>query len=137
MEYFRINYNKLQNLSQKKYYIVIIIVFLSLLLLISISCVIDTYEKFSVYGVYNNNILKIKINNKLSDTLKNNQYIKFNEQKTTYKILSFGEYEIIDNEIYQEVNLAIDDNFINNEVGLVELYYDKKKIIKYILELFK
>lgn len=137
MKYFKINYNKLQNLSQIKYYIVVLIILMLLVLLIIISCFVSVYQNVSFYGVYNENVLKIKINNKLSDTLKNNQYIEFNGKKTTYKILNFREYEIIDNEIYQYVDLIIDGNFYNNEVGLVILRYDKKKIINYILKLFK
>ncbi|MBE6156518.1 MAG: hypothetical protein E7161_02110 [Firmicutes bacterium] len=137
MKSYKINYHRLQNLFQIKYYIVVIIIVCLLTFLIIISCFINVYQISSFYGIYNDNVLKIKINNKLSDILKNNQYIEYNNQKTTYKILQFGEYEIINNEIYQEVDMTIDGNFVNNEVGLVKFYYNKQKIIEYILELFK
>lgn len=137
MEYFKINYYKLQNLSQLNFYKIIIFIILNLLILLIMGYFMSTYDKVSFSAIYNNNILTIKINNKLSDTLKNNKYIVFNDVKTKYKILEYGEYEIIGNEIYQEVNLSVDKEFINNEVGIVELYYDKQKIIKYIFELFK
>lgn len=137
MEYFKINYHRLQNLSQVSFYKIIFVFLSSLALLLILSCFISAYHKISFPGFYNDNILRIKVNNKLSDKLKENQYIEFNNKKTSYKIVEFGEYEIIDEEIYQEIALTIDETFIDNEVGIVELYYDKEKIIKHILELFK
>lgn len=137
MEYFKINYYKLQNLSQLNFYKIIIFIILNILILLIVGCFISIYNKASFSAIYNNNILTIKINNKLSDTLKNNKYIVFNDVKTGYEILEYGEYEIIGNEIYQKVNLSVDKEFINNEVGIVELYYNKQRIIKYIFELFK
>lgn len=137
MEYFKINYHRLQNLSQVSFYKIIFVFLSSLALLLILSCFIGAYHKISFPGIYNDNILRIKVNNKLSDKLKKNQYIEFNNKKTSYKIVEFGEYEIIDEEIYQEIALTIDETFIDNEVGIVELYYDKEKIIKHILELFK
>lgn len=137
MEYFRINYHKLQNLSQVSFYKIIFVFISGLALLLILSCFISAYHKISFLGIYNDNILRIKINNKLSDKLKNNQYIKFKSKRTSYKIVEFGEYEILGEEIYQELALTIDETFIDNEVGIVEIYYDKEKIIKHILELFK
>lgn len=140
MKYFRINYDRLKNLEQINFYKIIIIIVINLIILLIVACNLSVYHKISFYGIYNDNILIIKINNKLSDIIKNNQYIKFNNKKTKYEIDTlngFGEYEIIDNEIYQIINLKVDTKFNNNEVGLVELYYNKQKIIKYIFESFK
>lgn len=137
MKYFKVNYYKLQNLSQVNYCIIVIIIIFIFFILLLIASFTFVSNKTSFYGIYYDNILKIKINNKLSDTLKDNQYIIFNDKKTKYEILEYGAYEIINNEIYQEVSLTIEEDFINNEVGLVELYYDKKRVIKYIFELFK
>ena len=137
MEYFKINYDRLQNLHQIKYYKIIIIVLCLLSILVILGCFINISKKISFYGVYKDNVLKIQINSELSDILKNQKHIEFNDTKTAYKILRYGEYEIVDNKIYQEVDLAIEKNFSNNEVGLVELYYDKQTIIKYVFELFK
>jgi len=137
MNNFKVNYYKLQNLYQIKYYKFIILIFILLSMLIFISCFMTTYHKVSFPGIFNNGILNIKINKKLSDILKNKHNLKFNNKKTTYEILSYGDYEIVDNEIYQEVSLAIEEKFINNEVGIVELYYDKEKVVEYILKLFK
>lgn len=137
MEYFKINYNKLQNLHQIKFYIVIIIIIVILMFLIVTACFMSTTKKISLYGYYNEGVLKVKINNKLSDILKNNKTLEFNNHKISYKELSYGEYEILENEIYQEVDIAIEKKFLNNEIGTVEIHYDKQKVIKYIFDLFK
>lgn len=137
MDYFRINYNRLENLKQINFYKVISAIILSLTILVVLACFIKISNKETFSGIYQEGKLTIKINTKLSDTLKNNKYVFFNDEKVRYKVQSFGEIEIIDNEIYQEATLTIDKKFVNNEVGLVELYYDKQKLIKYIFELFK
>ena len=54
-----------------------------------------------------------------------------------YKIDSFGTYRIVDDNIFEEVNLIVDRYVYENEVGKVTILYDKQKIIKYILDLFK
>jgi len=137
MSYFKINYDKIKNLNQKKYYIFIGILISIILLIILISFFININKKLTFYGICNDNILTLKINSKLSDNFKNNSHIKFNNKKLKYTILNYGKYEIIDNEIYQEINLTIENKLIDNEVGKVELYYNKEKLIKFIFKLFK
>jgi len=137
MSYFKINYDKLKNLNQTKYHIFIGILISIILLIILISFFININKKITLYGICNDNILTLKINSKLSDNFKNNSHIKFNNKKLKYTILNYGKYEIIDNEIYQEINLTIENKLIDNEVGKVELYYNKEKLIKFIFKLFK
>ena len=137
MEYFKINYNKLQNLHQLKYFIVITIILVLFILLLILSFLKSIYKVETLVGIYTDNILKIKINITFSDTLKNNKYITFNDKKTKYEIIGFEDYEIIDNEVYQIVDLKVDGDFYQNEVGIVKLYYDREKIITYVLDLFK
>jgi len=137
MSYFKINYDKLKNLNQTKYHIFIGILISIILLIILISFFININKKLTFYGICNDNILTLKINSKLSDNFKNNSHIKFNNKKLKYTILNYGKYEIIDNEIYQEINLTIENKLIDNEVGKVELYYNKEKLIKFIFKLFK
>lgn len=136
MEFFKINYSKLENLPQLKFYKLIIFILSLFVILIILACNIEIYEKSKCYGIYSNNILTININNKLSDKLKSSKYIIFNNKKMNFKINSYGNYEIIDNEIYQEIELVVDNNFYDNEVGLVEFYYDKKSVFKFVLDLF-
>lgn len=137
MNYFKINYEKLQNLNQKRFYILIIFIIFIFILIILICHFVNVNQKLAFYGICNDNTLTLKINNKLSDTLKNNSYLNFNKRKIKYKILNYGRYEIIDNEIFQEINLTIENEVINNEVGKVEINYNKEKLIKFIFDLFK
>lgn len=137
MDYFRINYNKLENLKQINFYKVIILILCIFILLIFLSSNIKTSKSYEVYGIYKDNILTIKLNVKLSDKIKSNEYIIFNNKKTNFKINNYGEFEIINNEIYQELKLILDEKFYDNEVGVAILHYDKKSIFKHILDLFK
>jgi len=137
MEYFKINYYRLKNINQIKFFQIVFVLIIIFIILIILSFNKNIQSKVSFSGIYNDNILKIKINNKLSDILNDNEYIVFNNVKTTYGILDYGEYEIIDNEIYQIVNLTVDEKYKDNEVGIVELYYNKQKIFDFILDLFK
>lgn len=137
MNYFKINYNRLENLSQINFYKLVFSLIIIIIVLIFISCIMYTYNSINLYGYYNEGILHIKINNKLSDKIKKEKYLMFNNLKTSYKIESFGEYEFIDNEIYQNLSLKLEENFKNNEVGTVKINYDKKRVIKYVLDLFK
>lgn len=136
MDYFKINYDKLQNMPQINYYRIVIIISLLFISLIIVSSFVKIYQKDICYGIYNNNILKLKINSELSDNIKKSEYITFNNEKTKFKIQNYGDYEIIDNFIFQEIYLIIDDKFYHNEVGKVELYYDRQSILKIILDLF-
>lgn len=137
MEYYKINYNKLSNLYQRKYFIFMIIIIILIIILIIISSLKEINKSELLYGIYDSNILKFKINSKLSDTIKKNNIIIFNDQEVTYDFISFDDYEVINNELYQTVNLKIDGYFYPNEVGIIKLCYGKEKIIAYIFELFK
>jgi len=137
MELFKINYNKLSNLRQLKFNVIVIIVILLFVMLIFLSLNIEVYKKFECMGIYSNNTLKITINSELSDNLKNAEYIIFQNKKLIFQIVNFGNYEVIDNTTFQEIDLSVDEKFYDNEIGLVEFYYQKQKLLFYIFELFK
>ena len=137
MDYFKINYNKLENLRQINYYKFIIGMLIIIFVLFILGLKINTYHKLQTYGIYSNNSLQIKIESRLSDEMKNSEYIVFNDKKTKFKIFEYGNYEIINNNIYQEITIIMDEKFYNNEIGLVEFYYGKESIFNYILDLFK
>ena len=137
MPYFKINYNKLEKLPQINIYKFILVILIIILLLLLISCFQDTYHTFSTYGIYKNNVLHLKINNKLSDAVKDSEYFTFNKEDTKCVNILYDEYEIIDNEIYQSLSITVDKEYADNEVGLVTFYYRKQKLITFIMELFK
>lgn len=137
MEYYRINYKKLENLKQINYlrFIIIVIIIFIILILLGFTNYMVVQEKF--YGIYSDDVLKIKINTKLSDKFKNNNKVTFNNQEISYEIVGFEDYEIINNEIYTTLDLKTDGNFYQNEVGEVIIYFDKQKLITYFWKLFK
>ena len=137
MEYFRINYSKLQNLSQIKFFKIILCIICLLITLIILANKIYIQNKFTSYGIYNNGLFLININVKLSDDLKKNDYIYLNDELVKFKINGFGENKIVNNEVYQDIELIIDKEFYDNEVLLIEFYYNKTSILKYVLDLFK
>lgn len=137
MDYFKINYSKLRNLPEKKFDKLIILFVIIIIFVVFCANKIMIYEKEQVYGIYLDNILTIKLNNKYFKYLDKSEYIKFNDSKVNFKIKEYGEYEIINNEIYQEVKIIVDKDFYQNEVGIVEFYYDKKSVLKYIINLLE
>ena len=108
-----------------------------IIVILIISCFVTVSHKYSTYGIYQNGILTIQVERTLSDKLKNSDNMTFNGREVSYQIDSYGEYEIIDNNIWQKIYLTIDGNVYDNEVGLVEFYYHKQKFIAFIYELFK
>jgi len=137
MEYFQVNYSKLLNLKQINFYKLIIIIFCIFILIIVCSLNIKVFQKVECYGIFKDNILNININSKLSDKIKSSKYIIFNDKKIYFKINKYGNYELLNDEIYQDIELSTDKKFYDNEIGIVKFYYGKKSVFKYILDLFK
>ena len=134
---YKINYKKLENLKQTNYIIFIAIFVLILILLLIIGYFKSMNEIETFYGIYSDDVLTFKINSKLSDKLKSQNKFSFNNKNVNYKIINFSDYEILNNEIYVTVNMELDGDFYQNEVGEIKLVFDKKKIIFYIFDLFK
>jgi hypothetical protein len=137
MDYYKINYKKLENIHQIRYSFFIGVFILIITIIVILSFINYAYDIEEFYGIYNDNILTFKINTKLSDKLKKENILSFNNKEVNYKILEFKDYEIINNEIYEIVELKIDGDFYQNEVGIIKIYFDKKRIIFHILDLFK
>ncbi len=137
MNYFQVNYYRLRNLSQKHLFTIIVLIIICGVVILTFSYFKVVSKKYNCYGIYQNNLLNVKFSQDKIDILKTNKELIFNKQKVTYKIKNMGEYEIIDNKIYQNIYLTIDGDVYDNEVGEVEIYYHKEKLIKFIFELFK
>lgn len=137
MQYFKVNYQKLANLHQCNFLLYIVVIIIMLIIITFLSFHIKVSKKIEDYGIYNDGVIAIKIKNELSDIYKNNHTLSFNNIETDYKIKSYGAYEIINNEVYQEIFLEVDNDFYNQEVGLVVIHYDKERLIKFIWKLFK
>ncbi len=131
------NYERLKNLKQRKYYLIIILVSITTISFLISSLFISVSKKITTYGIYEDEVLKININNELSDKIRKNNTLIFNGTKVSYQSVYVNNYEVIDNNIYLNLWLTVDKKFYDNEVGEVTLCYDKEKLIKYIFELFK
>ena len=136
MNYYKVNYEKLKSINEINYFLFTIVILFVILYFIFLSFFIKVKSKIECFGIISDNILKINLNSKLSDKIKNSK-IKFKDTYITYEIENYGEYEIIENEVYQIINLKVDANFYDNEVGLVTIYYNEISLWEYILSLFK
>ncbi len=136
MNYFKVNYDYLKNIKENNYFIFIIITIFIAFYIIFLAFFIKVKSSIECVGIISDDLLKININSKLSDKINNSQ-IKFKDTYIIPEIKDYGEFEIIDNEIYQIISLKVDAKFSNNEVGIVTIYYDEMPLWKYVLELFK
>ncbi len=136
MNYY-LNYDKLLHPKIGKYHYLIIIILLGVIVFVILSFKVKVSTKLETYGLYKDGILQIEINSKLSDKIKQSKMLVFNKKKVNYTIESFNEYEFINNELYQNIYLVVDNKFYDNEMGIVEFHYDNKKLISYIFDLFK
>ncbi len=137
MKYFQVNYYRLRNLSQKHLFAIIILIIIIGIFILGFSYFKVVSRKYNCYGIYQNKLLNIKVMQDKIDIFKDNKKLIFNKKEVKYKIKNMGEYELIDNKIYQNIYLTIDGDVYDNEVGEVEVYYRKEKLIKFIFELFK
>lgn len=137
MDYFKVNYHRLANLNQIKYFYFVIFVLILIFVIIFFSFKIRVSKVLNSYGIYHDGVLTIKIQNKLSDIIINNNMLSFDNKDTKYLIQDFGDYEIINDDIYQEINLIVDEKFYENEIGVVKVRYEERRIIKHILKLLK
>lgn len=137
MNYFQVNYYRLRNLSQKHLFAIIILIIIIGIFILGFSYFKVVSRKYNCYGIYQNNLLNIKVMQDKIDIFKDNKKLIFNNKDVKYKINNMGDYELIDNKIYQNIYLTIDGDVYDNEVGEVEIYYRKEKLIKFIFELFK
>ena len=137
MNYFQVNYYRLRNLSQKHLFAIIILIIIIGIFILGFSYFKVVSRKYNCYGIYQNKLLNLKVMQDKIDIFKDNKELVFNNHQVAYKIKNMGEYELIDNKIYQNIYLTIDGDVYDNEVGEVEIYYRKEKLIKFIFELFK
>lgn len=137
MNYCNVNYESLKRIKVTKYFTFLVIVFLILIGLFLYLKKIQITSNYEVYGIYENDMLHVKIHSNLSDKLNKCRYIIFQDKKVEITNLNFYDYEFINEEIYQSVLLTLDAKFKQNEIGIVKIPMQEKNVFDYILELFK
>lgn len=129
------DYNTLLNIKVplKLFYTILIFIFLLALIIISN---LKYYETKDYEGIYQDNLIKINVYQKDLDTILNGTFIKINNQKYNYQIISLSEVIIDNNKNYQIISIQINDQFWPNEVLNIKAYAHKEsikeKILKYI-----
>ncbi len=127
---FNLNYQDLINLKSRKIFIIFIFLFLIIILII-LSFRFKVYSTHKYYGIVNSELIILNLPMLNSDTIKNGEFVKVEDENYNYEIISYG--TIIND--YQEVYIKVDNNdFKENEILTIDLYYDKERIIEKIIE---
>lgn len=136
MNFYKINYDNIRNLKiinfGKLLYLLIIII----LIIGYISFIYSVTKYVNSYGYIKEKNLYTKIIYNKTDDIKTSNYLLLNNKKYKIKEINILDYEIIDDNIYEDLMIVLDDS-LDNEVGLVKFIIKKEKIINYILDLFK
>ncbi len=137
MDYLKINYHKLLHLKIHRGILFDLLLILAISLILIYAFTHSITKKMDCYGVYDGLVLQIVASEALSEAISKSHTLVFNDTKFNYEVDEYGEYQIVDDVIYQQIDIAIDKELPPNEVGKVTIYYEKEKIITFILKLFK
>lgn len=94
-----------------------------------------TYDNLIVSGIYSEEIISINVLSDYSSIITRGEYIKIDDEKYEYQVLSVS--EIISDGInyYQTIEIEVPKNYFDNEVLEINIFYDHEKIIKKIKKL--
>ncbi len=127
------NFEDLLHVEYKKYITqFVFLIALCLVIVLSIKCSVYSFKEFS--GIYKNNLLEItyQIEDKY---LFENGYIKINNEKYNFGVLEYSEIFVLGEIYYQTVYLEIEEEFNNNQLLDITLFYNKERIIIKIKDL--
>lgn len=136
MKYYKLNYDYLSNLRILKMWIVVLFIIVFFTIIIVMANRITILKTYKNYGFVKDNYLNLKIDQKSTDKIKNSEYFVFNNKRYDVTEIVFDDYEIINDDIYINTKILI-DNALENEFGKIKFVYKKEKIIDFIFELFK
>lgn len=121
------SYDELINIKYHLYHVFIIVTII--VLIISIFLLnIKVYNAFNTKGYIKNNKLVINIPIKNSNIIINGKYLKIDNKKYNYEIENISEILLSNNINYQEVILNIENDFKENTIIDVTIYYDLEKV---------
>ena len=117
------SYDELINIKYHLYHVFIIVTII--VLIISIFLLhIKVYNAFNTKGYIKNNKLVINIPIENSNIIINGKYLKIDNKKYNYEIENISEILLSNNINYQEVILNIENDFKENTIIDVTIYYD-------------
>ncbi len=121
------SYDELINIKYHLYHVFIIVTII--VLIISIFLLnIKVYNAFNTKGYIKNNKLVINIPIENSNIIINGKYLKIDNKKYNYEIENISEILLSNNINYQEVILNIENDFKENTIIDVTIYYDLEKV---------
>ena len=121
------SYDELINIKYHLYHVFIIVTII--VLIISIFLLnIKVYNAFNTKGYIKNNKLVINIPTENSNIIINGKYLKIDNKKYNYEIENISEILLSNNINYQEVILNIENDFKENTIIDVTIYYDLEKV---------
>ena len=122
----RIKYKKPINIV-----IVVIVIFIIVTLLLNKKI----YDVYNTYGVISNNNLIVNIPINYSDTIVNGTKIKIENDYYDLNIISISNLLVGEGINYQEVRLKIEDEYQENMILKITIYYNKEKVLKKLMKL--
>lgn len=123
------NCNELLNIKYKLHSAFFIMILLGIILTVYLfNC--EIYEVYNIYGYIKNHNLVLNIPIEYSDTITNGEYLIINEKKYNYNVSDISEILLNNNINYQEITLKLDNNFLENQVLKINIYYAKEKVLK-------
>ncbi len=126
------NYLSLINIKYKEHISLFFLPIIFIILVI-LSLIIETSEKYKVYYYFNNNVISVTVPIENSDKIINADYLLLDNKKYTFKVISI-DYDM-GNE-YQTINIEANVTKIDNQIGNIVFSFNKEKIIKKIIKLF-
>ena len=104
------------------------------LFFIIVCCYLSNELVFDIYqckGVYENGFIYLDIPIDYLDTIKTGEYLKINKKEYSYQIEEIGPLAIESNSLinYQTIKIKIEEEFLENEIINITIYYNEEKII--------
>lgn len=129
-----INYEDLLYIKYKKN--IVVYMFLILLVLLSfISYKVMAYNNLESSGIYKEGFVEVTLTVDSIETIKNGDFLKIDNIKYYYEIINFGEISSYENIYFQSVYIKIEKEFYENEIVEFNIFYDKERIIKKVINL--
>lgn len=129
-----LNYQDMVYIDYKKYISIYLFVVLIISLLI-ISFKFTVYSTKSYNALFEKDNLTIILPYDDVENLKNSEYLMINEDKYDFEIISFSEVYSVGEYYYQTATFTVDEDFLENEIVEIKVFYNKDKMINKIIDL--
>lgn len=83
-------------------------------------------------GIYNDGLIYVEVPIDYSDTIKNGEYVKIDNEEYIYEIKAIGAMEVDASTFlnYQVFSISLDEEFLNNEVIDITFCFNEEKIFE-------